>query len=129
MNTEPLSKEIYNEAIELGVTNIILQFEGGHDEGYLYVSLAHKHKFSNLDKNLNKSQKQTLEKINAFEAKVEEWAWSVYHYSGAGDGQAYGDNIEYDLKNKTVSTQEWYTSQQYNYGDKEELQLESLGNE
>lgn len=70
---------------------IVLHFSGGSDEGYLNV--------------------ETLpEYHNDLANEVEEWAWEVYGYSGAGDGSDYGDDIVYDLANKRVTTQEWYTS-------------------
>jgi hypothetical protein len=40
--------------------------------------------------------------------EVENWAWDVYSYSGAGEGNDYGDNITYDLVENTVETEEWY---------------------
>jgi uncharacterized protein involved in high-affinity Fe2+ transport len=93
MKAEPLKKEIYNKAKELGIENIILRFSGGSDEGYLDIELM------------------PYEKHNQeFANEIEEWAWEVYSYSGAGEGNDYGDNIEYDLKAGKVSTSEWYTS-------------------
>jgi hypothetical protein len=91
MNAKPLSKEIYNKAKELGVEKIILQFSGGNDEGNLNIY---------LEPDWNQD----------FANQVEDWAWEVYSYSGAGEGNDYGDNIEYDLKAGKVSTSEWYTS-------------------
>jgi len=88
MQAEPLSKDIYNKAKELGVEEILLQFSGGSDEGYLEVRLT-----PNDDIHL--------------EQEIEDWAWKVYRYSGAGEGTDYGDNIVYDLKNNEVRTIEW----------------------
>ena len=39
MKAQPLKKEIYNKAKELGVDKITLKFSGGNDEGYLDVEL------------------------------------------------------------------------------------------
>jgi len=91
MKAEPLNKEIYNKAKELGVEKIILQFSGGNDEGNLNID---------LEPDWNQD----------FANQVEDWTWEVYSYSGAGEGNDYGDNIEYDLKAGKVSTSEWYTS-------------------
>ena len=91
MKAKPLNKEIYNKAKELGVEKIILQFSGGSDEGNLNID---------LEPDWNQD----------FANQVEDWAWEVYSYSGAGEGNDYGDNIEYDLKAGKVSTSEWYTS-------------------
>ena len=95
MTIEPLNKDIYNKAIALGIEKIVLNFSGGNDEGYLNVTLYPWHK----DKILEHTE---------LNAEVENWAWDVYSYSGAGDGSDYGDDIEYDLVNKKVSSQEWY---------------------
>lgn len=97
MDIEPLSKEIYNKAKSLGITKIVLNFSGGSDEGYLNVTLYP------WDQNQS-------DEYNELSAEIENWAWDVYSYSGAGEGNDYGDDIEYDLVNNRVSTQEWYTA-------------------
>lgn len=91
MNAEPLSKDIYDKANEHGIEKILLQFFGGSDEGHLHISLV---PYENHDDELH--------------SEIEDWAWSVYQYSGAGEGVDYGDDIEYDLKNGTVNTSEWH---------------------
>ena len=95
MDAEPLNKDIYNKAIELGVEKIHLNFSGGSDEGCLYVRLE-----------------PWDGKMDDLEREIEEWAWNVYSYSGAGDGNDYGDDITYDLVNKRVEVSEWYTARQ-----------------
>jgi len=89
MKAEPLKKEIYNKAKELGIENIILHFSGGSDEGYLDIELkpTHNQEFAN---------------------EIEDWAWEVYEYSGAGDCSDFGDNITYNLKEGKATTSEWY---------------------
>lgn len=94
MNPQPLPKAIYDKAKELGVFSIRLEFSGGNDEGHLYVSTD--------------SFKGMSPDINSLEREIEKWAWEAYSYSGAGDGNDYGDNIEYDLENNKVKTSEWY---------------------
>ena len=94
MEAQPLSKNIYNKAKKLGVEQIVLEFSGGSDEGYLHVGLA-------------------PEQNNNFAQEIEDWAWEVYSYSGAGDGSNYGDNITYDLVKGEVSTEEWYDAPSY----------------
>jgi hypothetical protein len=93
MNAEPLSKVIYDKAKSLGYTKIILKFSGGNDEGFLYIELE-----------------PDLAQIDNYEfiKEIENWAWEVYDYSGAGDGSDYGDTITYDLEECKVFTQEWY---------------------
>lgn len=89
MNAEPLSKAIYDKAKSLGITEIGLHFSGGSDEGHLYVETK-------------------PEYDREFADQIEEWVWDTYHYSGAGDGNDYGDNITYNLETGEVTTQEWY---------------------
>ena len=93
MTIQPISKVIYDKAKLLGVETISLQFTGGNDEGALQV---------NIDPYNSNS--------DSLENEIENWAWEVYQYSGAGDGDDYGDDITYDLKDGTVSSSNWYTS-------------------
>jgi hypothetical protein len=64
-------------------------------------------------------------KITQLEKMVDKWAWDVYSYSGAGAGSDYGDDIEYDLVNGTVSTSEWYTSRVEGGSKELALQIEA----
>jgi hypothetical protein len=105
MKAEPLKKSIYNKAKEQGIEQIILHFSGGSDEGYLDVETEPK-----WDQDLA--------------SEVEEWAWEVYDYSGAGEGNDYGDDIVYDLKEGKVTTSEWFTSRQEGDTDNDKLELE-----
>lgn len=97
MKIEPLPKKIYKKAKALNITNICLQFEGGNDEGYLYIDLG------------SPKSNDVLE----FEKEIEDWAWSVYSYSGAGDGSPYGDNITYNLEQKTAAYQGWFSETRF----------------
>lgn len=105
MKAEPLSKAIYDKAKELGIVEIILRWSGGSDEGYLDVETAPK-----WDAN--------------FGEEIKEWAWDAYHYSGAGDGNDYGDDITYNLKTGEVSTQEWYHVVQHDDVQVDKLKVE-----
>ncbi len=98
MQAQPLSKDIYNRAKKLGVEQIILQFSGGNDEGYLNVELV--------------GEKLDSEESYKLQLDIDTWAWDNYDYSGAGDGSDYGDNIAYDLVKGKVSTEEWYHAPQ-----------------
>ncbi|NBW85150.1 MAG: hypothetical protein EBR50_07575 [Proteobacteria bacterium] len=104
MNAAPLKKEIYDKAKALEIDTIILNFSGGSDEGYLEVELEPNHDCD-------------------FANEIEEWAWSVYSYSGAGDGSDYGDTIKYDLENNEVTTSEYYMVREDNENDPEELEI------
>jgi hypothetical protein len=106
MNIEPLSKKIYDKAIALGISQIELKFSGGNDEGYLNVYV---NKQDGFDSNTE------------FEQEIEGWAWQAYGYSGDGDGNDYGDDVVYDLLNKTASASSW--SMQRTKGDSEDAAL------
>ena len=106
MTAKPLKKAIYDKAKELGIKQITLYFSGGNDEGYLDVEL------------------EPSPNDSTFYNEVEEWAWEVYDYNGAGEGYDYGDNISYDLKSGKVSTSEWYTSRQEGDTENGELEIE-----
>jgi hypothetical protein len=93
MNIEPLKKEIYERAKAAGITKITLSFSGGSDEGHLYVHCT------------NASGDQI---ITPLDVDIEDWVWSVYSYSGAGEGHDYGDDIVYDLQTKRASHDEWW---------------------
>jgi len=94
---QPLKKELYNRAKALGITSIVLGFSGGSDEGYLNVTLYP----------WDQNKRDDYRELNA---DIENWAWEVYSYSGAGEGNDYGDDIIYDLENHTASCSEWYTA-------------------
>ena len=95
MQIEPLPKKLYDRAVAAGITEIQLSFSGGSDEGYLSVTL-------------NSGQKHD----SAFEEDIENWAWDVYYYSGAGDGNDYGDEITYNLVTMTATHSEWHMERQ-----------------
>jgi len=90
MNIEPLPKKIFDKALSLGITEIHLNFSGGNDEGYVNVNLLGEYN-------------------QEFAEEIEEWVWETYDYSGAGDGSDYGDDVMYDLVNKTATSDSWYT--------------------
>jgi hypothetical protein len=101
MNPEPLPRTLYDKAKKLKLANIILEFSGGSDEGYLSVCLTPS---NHPDDEPNPALDA---EIDSFSDEVEEWAWSVYDYSGAGDGSDYGDDITYDLVEGKVTYSEW----------------------
>lgn len=103
MNIKALSKKIYDKAVSLGITQIELKFSGGNDEGYLSVYVS-----GSSD--------------TEFEQEIEGWAWQAYGYSGAGDGNDYGDDVVYDLVEKTATASSW--SMQRTEGDSEDSALE-----
>ena len=105
MKAEPLSKELFDKLKAAQVTEVTLNFTGGHDDANLQVGLD-----------------GTAEISTSLETDVELWAWEAYSYSGAGDGRDYGDDIIYDLVKGEVRTQEWCSETVYS--DKESKKLE-----
>lgn len=100
MNAQPIRKDIMQKCISLGVTEFTLEFSGGSDEGNLHVSITP----SQWDLP-SADPKHT--KLVDLVRMIEDWAWDEYRYSGAGDGNDYGDNITYDIERMKVFTQEW----------------------
>jgi len=107
----------------LNITEIQLNFDGGSDEGNLsvYVSLAEDGEIDWKTRKALPTEEQRL--LDKFEGEVEEWAWQVYDYSGAGDGTDYGDDIAYDIKNNKVKFNEWAMIREDQPTETEELQL------
>lgn len=97
----PLPKKIYEKAKELGVSSIELGFSGGDDEGHLYVQLVES-KTDDLVKIVRRKQQ-----LSTLETDIETWAFDAYRYSGAGDGNDYGDNVTYNLETMKASVSSW----------------------
>jgi hypothetical protein len=95
MNIQPLKQKHYDKAKELNIEKIIFSFSGGSDEGYLEVYL--------YSRNILPREARV-----AFTEDLEEWAWSVWEYSGAGIGREYGDNIEYNILDMVANSREWW---------------------
>jgi len=106
MTTQPIPKAIYDKAKGLGITEIVLKFSGGNDEGHLYVEHNGETFYSELER------------------EIEDWAWKAYEYNGAGDGTDYGDNITYNLETNEISTEEWYHVVQTTTGGTDKLEIE-----
>lgn len=100
----PLPREIYRRCIEENITSIRLRFSGGSDEGYRDVEL------NGLDGRYfqwNTKDEKMVELVQL----IDSWCDEKYRFSGAGDGNSYGENITYDIVNGTVTSQEWWTQQ------------------
>lgn len=104
MNIEPLSKKLYKKAVELGVETITLNFSGGNDESHLNIEIS-----------------PSISDGGEFEKEIDAWVWETYEYSGAGDGNDYGDDITYDLKNKKATSTEWYMARTEGQGEEIDL--------
>lgn len=118
---EPLPKAIYEKAKKLGVKLIFLEFSGGSDEGYLSVNLTSNDCFADDFKPGLKPNSD--DEWNAFNDEVHEWAEDAYCYSGAGDGSDYGDDVTYNIEEKTVAHSQWYSSPQYEPEETIELEI------
>ena len=101
MTVQPLPKSLLERAKALAIKAIELNFSGGSDEGHLQVSLTV------TDGTFVKPDDPAWRDFSALERAIEEWAESVYEYSGAGDGNDYGDDIVYDLVENKVTTSDW----------------------
>jgi hypothetical protein len=108
MKAQPLPKKIFDRAKELGVKKFTLNFSGGSDEGYLDIS---------YDTDDSHAYNEELNE------EILEWAWSVYDYSGAGDGNSYGDDIVYDLVAGKLTTSEWVMKRQDGEEEDEDLEV------
>ena len=97
----PLPKKLYDEAKELGISSIELEFRGGNDEGNLYVVLVAP-KTDDLVKIVKRKQR-----VSKLETDIETWAFDAYQYSGAGDGNDYGDDVTYNLETMKASVSSW----------------------
>jgi hypothetical protein len=93
MEIQPLPRALFDAALALDIATIQLSFSGGSDEGYLDIECCNANGRSVFDSLLNE--------------RLESWVWRVYEYSGAGDGNSYGDDVLYDLKKKTVTASVW----------------------
>jgi hypothetical protein len=123
---QPLKKELFERAEKMGLGKIILNFSGGSDEGYLQVEALPKDIINYWNWRQNSLTNEQRRELDQFTSDVEEWAYDAYCYNGAGDGNSYGDDIEYDLVEKTATVSEWWTERQqgdyvkYDLADAEE---------
>lgn len=107
----PLPKKLYEKALQKKIQKIVLDFEGGNDEGCLHVILYNQGKVWNDVED------------EAFTKEVEDWVWDSYDYSGAGDGSRYGDTVTYDLEKMMVRADEWWQVVQEEKGVPQKLKL------
>ncbi len=109
MEAKPLTKVLHEKAKKLGVERIYLAFSGGNDEGYLNVRIEHELGYDYI----NGLEEEGRKEIHQLVDEIESWAFDAWAYSGAGDGNPYGDDITYDLKTNMVSTSEWWTEERH----------------
>jgi hypothetical protein len=97
MTAPALPKTLYDRAVAAGIKQITFAWSGGSDEGYLDVSF----------------DAYPITELETLRNDIEEWASDAFDYSGAGEGNDYGDDYVYDLAAKTVSHSAWYTQPVY----------------
>jgi hypothetical protein len=103
MDIKPIDKDLADKLKSEGVDRATLNFQGGDDSGYLTVDLE-------FAEEADKSYDYDLAR------QVEDWAWTVYRYNGAGDGTDYGDDVVYDFKANTVHHDGWISVKEYTHG-------------
>jgi hypothetical protein len=108
LNPINLPKNLYNRAKKLKIKEIHLNFRGGNDEGFLEVYIVEEKLKKNSEELLSTAKKNSA--LNQLEADIQEWAFDAYDYSGAGEGNEYGDDIMYDLVKMKASSSSWFTS-------------------
>ena len=110
MEIKPLPKWLFDELKDNKYSRLKLAFQGGSDEGYLDISV-------------HDPVAGWMHPDREFLNLIEDWAWSAYQYSGAGDGVDYGDVIEYilDGKRPRATHQDW--TMERLYGGKSESDL------
>jgi hypothetical protein len=109
-----LSKELFNQAKKLDIVSFTLNWEGGSDEGYLYIDIevAEKRRNGQSVYSLRETNPEYYQRLQAWESDLENWAHDTFDYGGAGDGTRYGDTYEYNLVEGTVTHQEWWMERQ-----------------
>ena len=112
MDAQPFPRTLFDRATAEGVTRIELNFSGGSDEGFLSIGTRNAED-GVIDRQDGYSHANWKDPELSFIDALIAWAWSVYEYSGDGDGGDYGDDIIYNLAEGATVTQEWYTEPSY----------------
>lgn len=112
MNVQSLPRNIYNKSKSLRINQITLSFSGGSDTGYLDVEVG-----------TPPSSRPSYDVLNELCWEIKSWAWKVYEYGGAGEGDKYGDTITYDLESNEVRTEQWYQVVETEHGETTKLQV------
>jgi hypothetical protein len=101
MSYQNIPKELFQKLKEAGAETLVVKLEGGNDEAIIDVDVLPYTAHS-----------------GAIARDVEDWVWNSFCFSGAGDGNPFGENYTYDLKKGTVHSESWYT--EVVPGDKDE---------
>jgi hypothetical protein len=109
-----LARELYAKLRGAGIIRVDINWSGGSDEG-------------NLDVNLYRAREEYPVDDRTLSSAVEEWAYDAFDYSGAGDGNDYGDDYVYDLIAHTVTHSEWFHQRVEGDTAREPLELDGEG--
>lgn len=121
LEPQPLPRKLVEKAKEQGVVKIIVCWSGGNDEGDCEVNVEYaKERVKELER--AGGRKAIAVAAKELEQEFEEWAETAFDYSGDGDGDAYGDDLVYDLEKNTVQCSDWKMVRQE--GDEVECPLE-----
>lgn len=108
---KPLTKELVDYLKGLGIIAFRVHWEGGSDEGYYHGEILEMDTVL-----LDNKPSEELTKVAEQQAREIIAKWADYpggYYNGAGDGTSYGDEYTYNLKDMTVSHDQWYHVQQH----------------
>ena len=121
-----LSKELFNRAKKLDITSFTLNWEGGSDEGYLYIDyeVAPKRLDGKRIWELRETKPEYYQALQTWGTDLENWAHETFDYGGAGDGTRYGDTYEYDLVEETVTHNEWWMERQEGGSSRDTLETQ-----
>lgn len=109
-----LDRELYAKLRAAGIVRVDINWSGGSDEGY-------------LDVNLYRAGDALPINDQDLSAAVETWAEGAFDYSGAGDGNDYGDDYVYDLLAHMVTHSEWYHQRVEGGTERSPLELDGDG--
>lgn len=122
LEPEPLPRKLVEKAKAEGVVKINVCWSGGGDEGSCNVNLE-ADMTAGAPSGIRPRASMSKE-WQQLEQEFEEWAETAFDYSGAGDGNAYGDDLVYDLEKNTVQCSHWSQRGTFSRDDGEEVELE-----
>ena len=110
--SKPLTKELKEKLVGLGVDKFDVDWSGGCDEGYGDVSITWNKATERVRSFFGEyaNPERTGREKEAYDL-LYDWAIVKGWYSGAGDGTDYGDTFIYDLQAGTVEHTEWCMEQ------------------
>ena len=116
----PIPKELFELCEEECISEVIICWEGGSDEGYVTVTAWKEGEEKNWYKASQERNDVVKAVIEVIEKKFEDWA-DNHRYSGAGEGSPYGHDLTIDILNKKMSCEQWWMQRvdESHFGDRE----------